>query len=55
MGGQGYTNEEVRRKFGVENLEHRLRKTRTRWFGHVKRGDKNNTLRRAVERKVEDS
>ena len=30
------TNEEVRRRFGVENLEHRLRKMRLRWFGHVK-------------------
>ena len=32
------TNEEVRRRCGVENLEHRLRKTRLRWFGHVNVG-----------------
>ena len=24
---------------GVENLEHRLRKTRLKWFGHVKLRD----------------
>ena len=35
------TNKEVRRRFGVENLEHRLRKMRLRWFGHVKRWDEN--------------
>ena len=29
------TNEEIRTKCGVENLEHRLRKTSFRWFGHV--------------------
>ena len=32
------TNEEVRRRYGVENLEHRLRKMRLRWFGHVNVG-----------------
>ena len=47
------TNEEVRRRCGVENLEHRLRKTRLRWFGHVKRRDENSTLRRAMELEVE--
>ena len=26
------TNEEVRRRCGVENLEHRFRKMRLRWF-----------------------
>ena len=30
---------------GVENLEHRLRKTRLKWFGHVKRMDENSILR----------
>ena len=30
------TNEEVRRKWGLENLEHRLRKMRLKWFGRVK-------------------
>ena len=43
------TNEEVRRRYGVEKLEHRLRKTRLRWFDHVKRRDENSILRRALE------
>ena len=47
------TNEEVRRRFGVENLEHRLSKPKLRWFGHVKRRDENSLLRRAVELEVE--
>ena len=32
------TNEEVRRRCGVENLKHRLRKMRLKWFGHLKIG-----------------
>ena len=47
------TNEEVKRRCGVENLEHRLRKMRLRCFGHVKHRDKNNILRRAMELEVE--
>ena len=47
------TNEDVRRRCGVENLEPRLRKMRLRWFGHVKPRDENNILRRAKELKVE--
>ena len=47
------TNEDVRRRCGVENLEHRLRKTRLRWFGRVKRRDENSILRRAMELEVE--
>ena len=35
------TKEEVRRRCGVENLEHRLRNMRLRWFGHVKYWDEN--------------
>ena len=46
------TNEEVRR-CGVENLEHRLKKTRLRWFGHVKCRDEESILRRAMELEVE--
>ena len=42
------TNEEVRRRCGVENLEHRLKKMRLRWFGHVKRV-KLRTLRKEDE------
>ena len=47
------TNEEVRRRCEVENLEHRLRKTRLRWFGRVKRRDENSILRRTMELEVE--
>ena len=50
---ENITKEEIRKSCGVENLEHRLRKTRLRWFGHVKRRDENSTLRRAMELKVE--
>ena len=46
------TNEEIRR-CGVENLEHRLRKTRLGWFGLVKRRDENSILRRAMKLEVE--
>ena len=35
------TNEEFRKSCGVENLEHRLREMRMRWFGHVKHRDEN--------------
>ena len=54
MAGQDYYNEEVRRRFGVENLEHRLSKMRLRWFGHmhVKRRDGNSILRRVMELEV---
>ena len=47
------SNEEVKRRCGVENLEHRLRKMRLRWFGHVKCRDENSILRRAMELQVE--
>ena len=47
------TNEEIKRRSGVENLEHRLRKMRLRWFGHVKRRDENSILRRVMELVVE--
>ena len=42
-------NEEVRRRCGVENLEHRVRKMRLRWFRHVKHRDENSILRRAMK------
>ena len=38
------TSEEVRRRCGVENLEHRFKKMRLRWFGHVKGKDENSIL-----------
>ena len=44
---------EVRKRYRVENQEHRLRKTRLRWFGHVKRRDENSILRRAMKLEVE--
>ena len=37
----------------MENLEHRLRKTRLGWFVHVKRRDENSTLRSTMELEVE--
>ena len=44
------TNEEVRRRCGVENLEHKLRKMKLmRWFGHVKCRNENSILRRLME------
>ena len=46
-------NDEDRRRCGVENLEHRLRKMRLRWFGHTKCRDENSVLRREMELKVE--
>ena len=41
----------VRKRFVMENLEHRLRKTRLRWFDHVKRRGENtcSLLRTAME------
>ena len=36
------------------DLEHRLRKTRLKWFGNVKRRDENSILRRVMELEVED-
>ena len=47
------TNEEVRRRCGVENLKHRLRKMRLKWFGHLKCRDENSILRKAMELEVE--
>ena len=38
------TNKEVRRRCGVENLEHRLKKMRLRWFGNIKHREKNSIL-----------
>ena len=37
----------------MENLEHRLRNTRLRWFGHVERRDESSILRRTMELEVE--
>ena len=47
------TNEEVKRRCVVENLEHRLRKMRLRWLGHVKHRDENSILSRVMKLEVE--
>ena len=36
----------------MENLKHRLKKMRLRWFDHVKRRDENSILRRAMDLEV---
>ena len=41
------------RRCGVENFEHRSRKIRLTWFGHVKQSDENSILRRAMVLEVE--
>ena len=46
-------DKEVRRRCEVEKLEHRLRKTRLKWFGYVKCRDENSLLRRAMKLEVE--
>ena len=38
------TNEEVRRRCWVKNLEHRIRKMRLRWFGYVKHRNENSIV-----------
>ena len=38
----------------VENLEHGFRKTRLRWFGHVKHRDENSIFKSVMELEVED-
>ena len=53
MAGQDCYYEEVKRRCGVENLEHRLRKTILRWFGCVKRRDENSIVRSAMKLEVE--
>ena len=47
------TNDEVRRSYGVEKLDHRLTKLRLRWFGQVKCTDENSILRTAMELEVD--
>ena len=44
-----FKNSKMFVRCGVENLEHKLRKMRLRWFCHVKRRDENSILRRAME------
>ena len=47
------TNEEVRERCGVEDIGVRIRGARLRWFGHVKRREENNILRRVYDLEVE--
>ena len=47
------SSEEVARRCGVEVLENVLRRRRLRWFGHVKRRDEEDPLRRVGELVVE--
>ena len=48
----GYTkmdkirNEVIREKVGVAPIEHKMRETRLRWFGHVKRRREDAPMRR---------
>ena len=46
------TNDEVRERCGVEDLRVRMRRTRLRWFGHVKRREENNILKRVYNLEV---
>ena len=43
------TNEEIRERCGVEDLKDRMRRTRLRWFGHVKRREESNILKRVYD------
>ncbi len=47
----GFSNEEVVRRSGLEDLEVLLRKNRLRWFGDMRR--KGHILRRALNFEVE--
>ena len=42
------SNDEVRRRCGVENIIDILRRSRLRWYGHVKRREDDHILRRAL-------
>jgi len=39
-------NEVIREKVRIAPLEHKMRETRLRWFGHVKRRSKDTPVRR---------
>ena len=47
------SNDEVRRRCGVENIIDILRRSRLRWYGHVKRREDDHILRRALDMDVE--
>jgi len=46
-------SEDIRRELGVRSITSRLREARLRWFGHVKRMDDNNWVRKTMEMEVE--
>ena len=46
-------SEEVRRRCGVKNIVDIMRRSRLRWYGHVKRREEDHVLRRALEMEVE--
>jgi len=39
-------NEVIRKKVGVEPIEDKMRETRLRWFGHIRRRNGNAPMRR---------
>ena len=47
------SNDEVRRRCGVENIIDVLRRSRLRWYGHVKRREDDHILRRALDMDVD--
>ena len=46
-------NETIRQDLGVESITSKLRSARLRWFGHVKRMEENNWVRKSMEMVVE--
>ena len=47
MAGHRLTNEEVRRRAGVESITRKAEEARMRWFGHIIRMDENKMVKRA--------
>ena len=45
-------SEEVARRCGVDEVEMVMRKRRLRWFGHVRRREENDPIRRVVDLEV---
>ena len=46
-------NDDIRRELGVEKITSRIRTARLRWYGHVKRMEDGNEVRRTMEVVVE--
>ncbi len=47
------TSEEVRKRCGVKDIIEVLKRSRLRWYGHVRRREEDHILRRAAEMEVE--